>query len=80
MSEASRATTDLPPEEAYAVIKLRETGGFLRFNRDNRPFLCVGAESVCTFDTLFRLLGGGIVTLDPTATQLDRYELTLEWR
>lgn len=78
--KAKRDTSGLPPEESYVVTQLRKTGGPLRFNRDNRPYLCVGSESVCTFDTLFRLLGRGIIELDPTATQMDRYELTPDWR
>ena len=30
--------------------------------------LRVGALPVCTFDTLFRMLGRGVLTLDPTAS------------
>ena len=71
---------DLPPDESYVVTRLRTTGEALRFNRDSRPLLCVGAESVCTFDTLFRLLGRGVVQLDPTAGMMDRYILAKEWK
>ena len=75
-----RPTVDLPPEEVYVVARMRETNEVLRFNRDLRPHLIVNGEPVCTFDTLFRMLGRGVVMPDPTATQHDRYLLTEEWR
>lgn len=75
-----KPTSDLPPEESYVVTRLRQRGEPLRFNNDNRPHLSVGPESVCTFDTLFRMLGRGVLVLDPAAPRLDRYLLTEEWK
>lgn len=75
-----RDITDIPVEEGFVVTRMCETGEALRFNRDSRPFLSVNGESVCTFDTLFRMLGRGVVVLDPTAGQMDRYLLADEWK
>lgn len=71
---------DLPPDEAYVVRMLRSEGGSLRLDPNNRPLLCVGPVPVCTFDVLFRMLGRGVLILDPQAPRADRYELTPGWR
>lgn len=78
--QPQREVTDLPVEEGYVVTKMRTTGDVLRFNRDLRPHLICHGEAVCTYETLFRMLGRGVVALDPSATQMDRYFLTEEWK
>ena len=74
-------TSDLPPDEIYVVKMLRDAGkgSSLRLDPNSRPYLCVGGVVVCTFDTLFRMLGRDVIRLDPTAPRADRWELTEEW-
>lgn len=73
-------TADLPPDEAYVVTQLRSGERMLRPDPNNRPLMCSGPIPVCTYDTLFRMLGRGVLALDPTAQRGDRYELTPEWK
>jgi hypothetical protein len=70
----------LLPDEAYAVACLRLSADPLRPDSHDRPLLTCGREPVCTWDTLFRLLGKAVIKLDPSAQRADRYELTDEWR
>ncbi len=74
-----KSTADLPPDEVYVVTQLRATPD-MSLRTDVPGLLRVGALPVCTFDTLFRMLGRGVLTLDPTASRADRYELTADWK
>lgn len=71
---------DLLPDEAYAVRQMREAADPLRSAADGRPILCCGIAPICTWDGLFRLLGKGVIQVDPAANRGDRYYLTEEWR
>lgn len=78
-------TNDLPPDEAYVVTRMREAKilgdqSMLRADPNGRPLLCVGPVPVCTFDTLFRMLGHGVLELDDTAPRADRWKLMEEWQ
>lgn len=74
-----RDTDDLPPDEAYVVTILRSGEPILRPDPNSRPLLCSGHIAVCTFDTLFRMLGRGVLFLDPSAQRADRYMLVKDW-
>lgn len=71
---------DLPPDEIYVVTRLRASTEILRLDPNNRPLLCVGGAPVCTFNTLFRMLGRGVIKADDTAQRADRWHLTEEWK
>lgn len=71
---------DLPPDEAYVVTRLRAGVPVLRADPNGRPLLCSGPVPVCTFDTLFRMLGRGVLMVDPEAPRADRWFLTEAWR
>lgn len=71
----TKDTLELPPDEAYAVHVMRETGESLFF--PGGPLLMVGNIPTCTWDTLFRMLGRGVCQHMPT---MKRYVLTEEWR
>lgn len=74
-------TTDLPPDEVYVVTELRAMkDGVLKQDPNGRLLLCAGPIAVCTFDVMFRMLGRGVLELDPTATRMDRYQLTEAWK
>jgi hypothetical protein len=71
---------DLLPEEAYAVTCVRTIGEPLRAYLANPFVVSCGHVPVCTWDTLFRLLGRGVIKLDEAAQRADRYELDADWR
>jgi hypothetical protein len=76
----AKNTNDLPPDEAYVVTNLRTVDPLIRPDPNGRALLWCGHLAVCTFDTLFRMLGRGVLMLDPAAPRADRYQLTPEWK
>lgn len=63
-----RDVNGLPPDEAYAVTVMRRDDGPIRSGIIVAPnLLCVGHTPVCTWETLFRMLGRGVVEVRPPA-------------
>lgn len=71
----------LSPDELYVVTELRtKSPPMLKFDPNGRPLVWSGPIPVCTYDTLFRLLGKGVLILDPEARRMDQYLLAEDWR
>lgn len=70
---------DLFPEEKHVVRTMQATGDTIRpgTHDGGARIHCMG-QPVCTWDTLFRLLGRGVIEKDPDARE--HYRLTEAWR
>jgi hypothetical protein len=68
---------NLLPDEKYAVEVMRREGKVIHADIHGGPLLYCEEVPVCTWDTLFRLLGKEVCRYFP-ATK--RYGLTEAWR
>jgi hypothetical protein len=51
-------------EQSYVVTALRESGEPIKPHRSNEPLIMVGNVPLCTWSTLFSLLGGEVLVPD----------------
>jgi hypothetical protein len=72
---------ELPADMAYAVTVMREDQGAIRPSPNHGvSLLCVGHIPVCTWETLFRMLGRGVVEVRPPVPGSPvSYGLAREW-
>lgn len=52
---------DMTYEERYVIRRMRREGMTIRPDARNGPLLFIGEEPVCTWPTLFSLMGRGLV-------------------
>lgn len=57
---------DLTDEQKYVVTRLRECVAGIRQNRDNDLYLVCDSRPICTWSTLFALLGREVVQYIPS--------------